>query len=1001
MKIFTEKKIWQKFIIVLTVFILLFQFAMPVKSYALDIFEDVDWKELGNNIAIAMAQILAGGGDLVMGALNKFMLGTAGFGTAMISSEALGNESWFNKDADGNNISITQQSPYGDSESDDMDNISIDSSGDDVIIYVKPGTMAEGAVFSGSDYWEIPNLLYCPENIFGNNIAMLDVNFLNPNGFISVVESGRGKDTADEKSQSIAGELKDTISSWYLAFRNIAVVALLSILVYLGIRILISSTAEDKAKYKETIRDWIIALVLVFVMHFIMSATIMIVNRVNVLFNDINRSVYISYNNEIFRSNFTGVMRFLAQSTDGWDAWAYTIIYLVLVVYTVSFTIQYLRRLLYIAFYTMISPLVAITYPIDKLGDGKSQAFNKWFKEYVMTMVLQPIHLIIYSMIVSSALTLAIQSPLYAIVAIGFLIPAEQFIKSLFGVESKADGGFGNFAAGALAMNAMNKMAKPMSIGAGAKNSGGGKSSGSDNSSEEKPKVREANNKELASLRDGNEDSGERSKTLPEDSPLRNAGSAATALGAGAAGLGMSANNKDSDNEEKSQSSLDRGNNNPPLDTSDEQPSEDKGSQVGRLIRDTYNNSEFKMKRDAKKKRIQGVKDLNKFRKQEASEQKQKEKDKQRQIKLQKAQQKQIRLKSAKDLKKFNKQESRDQWANKHKKLSSAGRFTRKLGGAVASDIGRGISGAAEKWKAGAPKRQIKKAIRKKYAGKRLKAAGRIGGRIIKGGFGATKFVARNGLKIAGSALGAGVGIATGIASGKGLEGAMQGAGAGFVAGGAVGKNVYNLAEGAVGTVTGAASYVAGGVKNTVNDVKDIYTIHKEAEMDKREAEDAMFGTNTAQEYGREHITKAEKKRYDQILNEYMIQNGEDLEKVSGKSKKELYKDIYDYESHKVYDQDKIIRGLAIEHSNNYADLRKEAGFEGNSKKHENVVDIMQMTNSFGKSYTTDEKKKAEFDRTLDVDNVRSKKDAVKKVFYAAVGSDWKQAGNDSKKTTK
>ena len=39
------------------------------------------------------------------------------------------------------------------------------------------------------------------------------------------------------------------------------------------------------------------------------------------------------------------------------------------------------------AFLTIIAPLVALTYPIDKINDGKAQAFNMWFKEYIFNLL--------------------------------------------------------------------------------------------------------------------------------------------------------------------------------------------------------------------------------------------------------------------------------------------------------------------------------------------------------------------------------------------------------------------------------------------------------------------------------------------------------------------------------------------------------------------------------------------------------------------------------------
>ena len=100
------------------------------------------------------------------------------------------------------------------------------------------------------------------------------------------------------------------------------------------------------------------------------------------------------------------------------------------------------------AFFTMIAPLVALTYPIDKVGDGKAQAFNMWFKEYTVNAMIQPIHLLLYTALVSSAISLASANPIYAIVAIGFMIPAEKFIKKMFKVESETASGIGSFADG-------------------------------------------------------------------------------------------------------------------------------------------------------------------------------------------------------------------------------------------------------------------------------------------------------------------------------------------------------------------------------------------------------------------------------------------------------------------------------------------------------------------------------------------------------------------------
>lgn len=74
--------------------------------------------------------------------------------------------------------------------------------------------------------------------------------------------------------------LHDTIAKWYVALRNLAIVGMLIILLYVGIRIIVSSTASDKAKYKEFLKDWLIALCLLFTLHYIMTFTVTVVNSV-------------------------------------------------------------------------------------------------------------------------------------------------------------------------------------------------------------------------------------------------------------------------------------------------------------------------------------------------------------------------------------------------------------------------------------------------------------------------------------------------------------------------------------------------------------------------------------------------------------------------------------------------------------------------------------------------------------------------------------------------
>ena len=505
-RLFQKKSILQKIAIVLLITLLCYWI---VPTYSLG----YSFEELGGDLLKVLMQLLVGLGDIVTGGLNHFMLGT----DRMISSVMLSRDSQTVTNTQGALFAETTANP-------------------DVILGLNKDANGEtdekeneerlvGGIAWDNDDWQIPNILYSPEAIFSNRVAALDVNFLNPNDYTAVQDNSQ---SANKASESSATFLRETIASWYAGFRNIAIVALLTVLVFLGIKMVLGSV-EEKAKYKESLRDWVVALCLVFFIHFIMSGILMITQKVTDLFSQAAGDIIVQVTDDRdeaqtakdqydaaiangtdpkelqntstsgikFSENLMGLVRLRVQSANAGVAGAYFIMYFVLIGYTVMFTFTYFRRFLYMAFLTMIAPLVAITYPIDKLGDSNAQAFTMWFREYIMNAMMQPLHLVLYTALVSSATNLVVQNPIYALVAIGFLIPAEKFVKSMFGFnKASTPGTLGGFAAAAVTAGSLKSLAKGIT-------GGGNSSSGGNN------KIRTAsddgNNNYLASDDDSND----------------------------------------------------------------------------------------------------------------------------------------------------------------------------------------------------------------------------------------------------------------------------------------------------------------------------------------------------------------------------------------------------------------------------------------------------------------------------------------------------------------
>ena len=286
---------------------------------------------------------------------------------------------------------------------------------------------------SRTDFWEagkdfaIPHIHYSCEEIFAGKVGLLNIDFI----------SGQGQTSSLKTVRSV-------IASWYKILRLIATVLFLSVLIYTGIKIMISSTAKDKAKYKEWIINWIIGFAILYFLHYLMSFIIVVISKFNTMLSNsmqyVNVSVKGTASSFSFNTNLIGLVRFCVQSDNLLFRTGYLILYTMLTVYTFKFTMIYLKRLINMAFLTLIAPIVAFTYPIDKMADGQAQGFDMWVKEYIFNALLQPMHFLLYYVLVGSAVRISGTNPLYAIAVLAFMPEGERLLKKIFGFD-KAGGG--------------------------------------------------------------------------------------------------------------------------------------------------------------------------------------------------------------------------------------------------------------------------------------------------------------------------------------------------------------------------------------------------------------------------------------------------------------------------------------------------------------------------------------------------------------------------------
>ena len=315
-----------------------------------------------------------------------------------------------------------------------------------------------------------PNFRYTPEEIFSGKVDLLNIDFIS------------GKDSNENPIQSEGWKaIRKVVASWYKVLRMIAIIALLSVLIYTGIRIIVSANVKDKAKYKEWILNWFIAVAILFLMHYIMSFTITLINSLSNLMQSEFSGIHVTTSSlGDFTTNLIGFVRFRMLENKATVKLGYLVMYVALVWYTLKFTFIYLKRVINMAFLTLLAPIVAATYPIDKFADGQAQGFQMWIREYMFTALLQPLHLLLYYVLVGSSIQLAATNILYGIVALKFISDAEKIFKKIFGFDKAREGMAGGLGSAFAATTVAKNLKDLARIGKGG---GSGKSGNSSPSS--------------------------------------------------------------------------------------------------------------------------------------------------------------------------------------------------------------------------------------------------------------------------------------------------------------------------------------------------------------------------------------------------------------------------------------------------------------------------------------------------------------------------------------
>ena len=266
-----------------------------------------------------------------------------------------------------------------------------------------------------------------PFDIFFNKFTLTNINIF------------QTEDIESSSGGNLVYSIRETAAMLYYIVRAIAIGILLIMLLLIGIKMAVASLAEEKAKVKNMFFDWLVSVGLVIMIHMI----ILVIININEFLVGLIENV--AGSNGINVSRMVDSLRTAALSENFLLGWGSTFAYAILTIQTMIFAGIYIIRLFKVVFLIIISPIMPLTYSLDRAKGGQSISFNGWIREFAYNVFIQVIHCIIYVVIIAVPMAAietvtvgsiaSLTQPLILVIALMFVGKAEKLIMSLFGFD--------------------------------------------------------------------------------------------------------------------------------------------------------------------------------------------------------------------------------------------------------------------------------------------------------------------------------------------------------------------------------------------------------------------------------------------------------------------------------------------------------------------------------------------------------------------------------------
>ena len=227
------------------------------------------------------------------------------------------------------------------------------------------------------------------DSILFNEEPLIDVNFFEDSEAVQEIK--------EKNPKAFIIQLRDGVKMWYYIIRNIAIMVMVVILMYVAIRMLFNmytSSAEDKARYKEMMIAWVKALSTLTVMHIIIYAVIAFNTDIISMIKDV------AHIDDPRLQNLNVILLERALDIRLSVSFPATILYVLVTYLTVQYFFLYLKRFVMVVILIVSGPFIILKTAYESTGKSVSKAYSKWFYDLIMNVLEQSVHALFFALFV-------------------------------------------------------------------------------------------------------------------------------------------------------------------------------------------------------------------------------------------------------------------------------------------------------------------------------------------------------------------------------------------------------------------------------------------------------------------------------------------------------------------------------------------------------------------------------------------------------------------------